>query len=1204
MQTISPEFLDELIDVSPEGSGTSQSIGKLQREGTVTAFNMLAHNRCAYLADEVGMGKTYVALGVMSLLRYFDPQARVIVIAPRQNIQEKWKKELTNFVRNNWKITGNRVKSLEGTPVWEPVVCGNLPILAHEALLNQDRDFFLRMTSFSLSAKNLEDRERSRDWLVNSVPWLKKRDVDVKTPGSFLDTYSIALNGAIPEADLVIVDEAHNLKQGFGDNVSNRNRVMGLAFGHQSGSRYERLHYKPKAKRLLLLSATPFEDDYSAIQRQLEVFGFGNARLTEPESEEVFDVTALSDPYSDPALQRRIVERLLIRRTSGLMIAGEKYTKNMYRREWRKGGVEKFDQPITIDDPKNRLIVALMQKKVSEILQTEKFNNSFQIGMLSSFESFSQDIDTVLRQDGSAFDDSDQQSRLTQDERDGIDSNAVTQIAHSFETRFDRRLPHPKLDQVAETLSSVFQTGEKALVFVRRVATVSELGGKLNLQFNVWIQARMKSFLPDLVPEIEEIFDQYRRELRKERLNINSEGQTNEVDESERLNDPATIELREDLELQNDVGGIRSFFEWFFRGFGPPGVLSGAAFHKNRLTSTASVYSTLFEDNHVAELLNTEPRDTLPTLSQCISMSTEACRSILRELAYSYFSARSGRKEGYPRLYVYESYQVAALTLIARSDLEIRHVAEVILQERFPDSSLRTDEKPVSGFPQPDDHLATTTIFTELKRHTGLRAELWPVEHARDFRSEFRQREQRHDEHAMVFRAEFRRREQRRELFSAIARLGGAYIDLYLLAMRINGTFELGQREHTDDVAPRLARDFVELLNEQRCQNGFHAYRELSEIAKTFDTLVAVNFPDIEQLKLPSLARYFGTILGQQVPVGEVSGQVNKRVVGQFRMPGYPLVLISTDVLQEGEDLHTFCKRIFHYGIAWTPSSIEQRTGRIDRIGGLVQRNLDGRPTKPNEEELIQVFYPHLRDTVELLQVRRVLKRLNQFIELMHQDLTKPHFDESSINADKAVLAETQDVPQYTQPLESAFEVKCQWLDGELKASNVSPPDWDDYLKHFRFLQAKLSDRYALNVRPSRSNHEIEGEVYFDRDGDAISENSETLRGNGHEFILRLKSHVAGEQTLLQCESPIAEIDLRISENMKALVVLAEAFQSTKICIEPRVSRALDRVFVRQEILFHPELAQTEDLCHLFESVVVMAQQCHHLLSNSDVVGE
>ena len=168
-----------------------------------------------------------------------------------------------------------------------------------------------------------------------------------------------------------------------------------------------------------------------------------------------------------------------------------------------------------------------------------------------------------------------------------------------------------------------------------------------------------------------------------------------------------------------------------------------------------------------------------------MSMDTAECHSELRDRAYSYYSTRSGQKDGYPRLYVYESYQVAALSMIARSDADNRREAAVILQERFPDFALRGDDKPPPGFPNPDDHLATSTIFTELKRHNELRRELWPGERARDFRAEFRHHEQAHDEHALVFRAEFRRREQRRELFSAISRLGGAYIDLYLLAMRI-----------------------------------------------------------------------------------------------------------------------------------------------------------------------------------------------------------------------------------------------------------------------------------------------------------------------------------------------------------------------------------------------------------------------------------
>ena len=1194
MQTITPEFLDELIDFTPQDSSASKSVGELQREGTVAAFNMLAYNGCAYLADEVGMGKTYIALGVMSLMRYFDPDARVIVIAPRQNIQEKWKKELTNFVRNNWKIIGNRVKSLESTPVWEPVVCGNLPIFAREALLNQDRDFFLRMTSFSLSAKEVEERRRSRDLLVDAIPWLKSQHVDVSRPDAFLDTYAVALNGAIPDADLVIVDETHNLKQGFGEKVSNRNRVMGIAFGHERGNEYERDWFRSKAKRVLFLSATPFEDDYAAIHRQMQIFGFGNVTLKESENDEGFNVASLSDPEVDPSFKRRIVERLLIRRTSGIIIAGKKYTKNMYRREWRRGGVKTYDEPISIKDPRTRLIVALMQKKVSEILQTEKFNNSFQIGMLSSFESFSQDLNTAMRHTeepvqpdsqngqtdrGATFDGPEQQLKLSQDERDGIDSNAITQIARSFEKKFEQRLPHPKLDRVVETLSDVFQNGDKALIFVRRVATVGELAGKLNEEFNSWVQHRMESFLPNLQTEIRDIFYRYRREHRQERLNIADDHATTDVDESATEDDPNVIDLRENLELDNDAGGIQSFFEWFFRGFGPPGILSGAAFQRNRLSATASVYSTLFEDNYVADLLNTQPPNVLTSLTSLLGMNDQDCIARLRGIAYAYFSDRSRQKEGYPRLYVYESHQVAALTLISHTNTEIGRHATIILQERFPDHSLVSNDELPRGFPSPEAHLETHTVFTELRNRAELRERLWPFDEKGEFRRNFR------------------RREQRRELFSAIARLGASYIDLYCLAMKHIGSFELRQREQEDDIAPRLARAYVALLYEQRHQQGFHAFYELSETAKTFDTLIAVNFPDIDQQKLPSLARYFGTILGQQVPVGEVSGQVNKRVVGQFRMPGFPLVLISTDVLQEGEDLHTFCKQVLHYGIAWTPSSIEQRTGRIDRIGGLVQRNLDGRSTEPEHEELIQVFYPHLRDTVELLQVRRVLRRLNSFMELMHHDLSRPRFDGSSIDANAAVHDEAQDIPQYTKPLKSAFEIKEHWLNGYVDASHVNLPDWKTQLEHFRYLQDALRSKYQLELSLARSEHEFEGHVYFDDAFDKHSIHLKSLSGSNHTFVIRLKSHVAGEQTLLQCESPIAELDLKNETNMNTLSKLIGKSQTTKICIEPRITRSLDRVFVRLEILFDPDVTQPEDLVHLFDSVVPIAAQLHQKLS-------
>ena len=1059
MDTISPEFLDELINFAPDNSGVSESVKESQREGTVAAFNMLARNRCAYLADEVGMGKTYVALGVLCLLRYFNPHARALVIAPRQNIQQKWTKELKNFVRSNWKPMGNRVKSLESTPVWEPIECQNLAQLAHEALTNQDRDFLLRMTSFSLSAKNEPDRIRSQNLLVESVPWLRKSDIDVSTPDRFLDSYSVALNGALPTFDLVIVDEAHNLKYGFGTNVSNRNRVMGLALGHESGHALHKSWFKSVVQRLLLLSATPFESDYADIKRQLDIFGFGNAGLVSPKAEvEPLNISILSDLEASPDHKRETVKRLLIRRTSGLFIDGNRYTKNMYRREWRSGGVTTYDKPIRIEDVKTRLVIALMQKKVSEILQTEKFNNSFQIGMLSSFESFSSDVRTAMRHSekpsehpvvlngelDSTFDDSNQQRTLSKQEREGIDSNAIAEISHSHFENFNSELPHPKLDRIVESLDDVFDTGEKALIFVRRVATVDELASRLSRVFDAWVKRRMEAFLPHLYDEIQRLFDRFQSEHRRERFKFDSnENHAERSRNSQTREDSQEIELRDDIEVATDHGGTSSFFEWFFRGAGPDHLLSGAAFQRNRLTSTASIYSTIFEDNHVADLLQTEPSEVCSTIAAKMGTSSAHCASQLRSIAYSYFYERSKQKTGYPRLYVYESYQVAALLLLSRMNefVELAARAKVILAERYPDHSGLASRDVPQGYPLARDYLAIGTVFTELRKRPDLCSTLWPEEETGDFRSRFR------------------RREQRRELFSAIARLGAAYIDLYLMAMKSFKTFRLQQQEQ--DSTSRLAEQYVELLEQQRDESGFHAYYELSQVASTFDTLVAVNFPDVEQHSLPSLARYFGTILGQQVPIGGTSGQVNKRLVGQFRMPGFPLVLITTDVLQEGEDLHTFCKRVLHYGLAWTPSSLEQRTGRIDRIGGLAQRSLDGMLRKPREDELIQVFYPHLRDTVELLQVRRVLRRLNTFMRLIHKDVSSDK-EESSLDTNVAVHEEERDLPQYKSPLESAFEIDPQWLDGKLGSGTVTLPDWTERKERFNLFIKDLTAQYGI----------------------------------------------------------------------------------------------------------------------------------------------
>jgi len=57
--------------------------------------------------------------------------------------------------------------------------------------------------------------------------------------------------------------------------------------------------------------------------------------------------------------------------------------------------------------------------------------------------------------------------------------------------------------------------------------------------------------------------------------------------------------------------------------------------------------------------------------------------------------------------------------------------------------------------------------------------------------------------------------------------------------------------------------------------------------------------------------------------------------VGQFRLPEGPGVLISTEAGGEGRNFQ-FCHRLVLFDLPWNPAVVEQRIGRLDRIGRTI----------------------------------------------------------------------------------------------------------------------------------------------------------------------------------------------------------------------------------------------------------------------------
>ena len=98
---------------------------------------------------------------------------------------------------------------------------------------------------------------------------------------------------------------------------------------------------------------------------------------------------------------------------------------------------------------------------------------------------------------------------------------------------------------------------------------------------------------------------------------------------------------------------------------------------------------------------------------------------------------------------------------------------------------------------------------------------------------------------------------------------------------------------------------------------------------------------------------------------GGHSSQEKEQIVENFEEEGG--VLVSTDAMSEGRNLQ-FCNIMVNYDLPWNPMRVEQRIGRIHRIG---------------QKRDVYVFNMALKDTVE----EYVLERLYHKIDLFQQSV-------------------------------------------------------------------------------------------------------------------------------------------------------------------------------------------------------------------------
>ncbi len=106
---------------------------------------------------------------------------------------------------------------------------------------------------------------------------------------------------------------------------------------------------------------------------------------------------------------------------------------------------------------------------------------------------------------------------------------------------------------------------------------------------------------------------------------------------------------------------------------------------------------------------------------------------------------------------------------------------------------------------------------------------------------------------------------------------------------------------------------------------------------------------------------------------GATKDDSRRRLMKAFNTPFFPEILIASSVLAEGVDLHLNCRHVIHHDLDWNPSTLEQRTGRVDRLGCKAERA--GRP--------IRVYQPYVAGTQDERQFRVVRDRERWFAVVM-----------------------------------------------------------------------------------------------------------------------------------------------------------------------------------------------------------------------------
>jgi SNF2 family DNA or RNA helicase len=210
-------------------------------------------------------------------------------------------------------------------------------------------------------------------------------------------------------------------------------------------------------------------------------------------------------------------------------------------------------------------------------------------------------------------------------------------------------------------------------------------------------------------------------------------------------------------------------------------------------------------------------------------------------------------------------------------------------------------------------------------------------------------------------------------------------------------TITEGEKEHLTDIKTATDR-IAETTKQQRLHDIVETVHEHLDMTRL---VVFTQFRPTQQEINNSVRQ-----LDQPVHTvnGDLSSAEKESVVSEFEREGG--VLVATDSISEGRNLQ-FCNVMVNYDLPWNPMKVEQRIGRIDRIG---------------QEREVHVFNLALEGTVEEHVLDKLYDKINLFTQSiggLREILSR--MEQSGTDFEQEVFERLRDADD-TVELENNFE--------------------------------------------------------------------------------------------------------------------------------------------------------------------------------------